>query len=342
VSEHCSAASRAAHEPLAGTAPIALGWLLLEQPGSWGRDALTGSGLDPAVGAGLAAATNDLPVRVQTIRRPTLVPAAPPVRRTVVLAHTGPSPWAESLTVASADEVLDLDPAVCTASEPPGLGTPVAAPLLLVCTHGKRDRCCATLGRPIAAALGALHHDRVWEVSHVGGHRFAGNLVVLPHGLVYGGLGVSEAVRVTDLLLADRIDAGHLRGRSGLGRPAQAAEVFVRRELGLDHLDAVRVESVASDAGRHRVEVTVLDDLVTSSGGTAPDGGAAPDGDTAGTAAGGWVVEVVREPLGTAFTTSCDAEEPEDPHAFRLAALSRRSSAAGDQRGAGELGHERG
>lgn len=316
MTEHCSTASRAAEEPLAGTAPVAVGWLLVEQPGPWGRDALTDSGLDPAVGAGLAVASADLPVRVQTIRRPTLMPTPPVTERTVVLAHVGPSPWAESLSIGSADELLDLDPEVCTAGEPPGLGTPVTDPLLLVCTHGKRDRCCATLGRPIAAALGALYHDQVWEVSHVGGHRFAGNLVVLPHGLVFGGLGVPTAVRAADLLLAGRVDAEHLRGRSGLGRPAQAAEVFVRRELGLDHLDALRVNAVASDGDRHHVEVTVLDDPGPMTG-PGPDGGGRPPA----RATGRWLVEVVREPLGAAFATSCDADAPEDPHAFRLAVL---------------------
>jgi hypothetical protein len=319
VTDHCSAASRAAHEPLAGTAPVALGWLLVEAPGPWGRDALTGSSLDPAVGAGLAAAAADLPVRVQTIRRPTLVPGTTPERRTVVLAHAGPTPWAESLTVGSADELLDLDPDLCTTTGPPGLGTPVTESLLLVCTHGKRDRCCATLGRPIAATLAALHRDQVWEVSHVGGHRFAGNLVVLPHGLVFGGLGVPDAVRVTDLLLAGRLDPEQLRGRSGLPRPAQAAEVFVRREFDRHHLDDVRVEAVASDGDRHRVEVTVLDDLAR------PATGGEPGHAGAGrrSVAGSWVVEVAREPLGTAFATSCDADEPEEPHTFRLVSLTR-------------------
>ncbi len=46
-------------------------------------------------------------------------------------------------------------------------------PLALVCTNGKRDRCCALLGRPLAAELASSGVEGVWEVTHLGGHRFS-------------------------------------------------------------------------------------------------------------------------------------------------------------------------
>jgi hypothetical protein len=46
--------------------------------------------------------------------------------------------------------------------------------------------CCARLGVPLAQALAARHPGPVWETTPVGGHRFAANLVLLPHGLYYG------------------------------------------------------------------------------------------------------------------------------------------------------------
>ncbi len=63
---------------------------------------------------------------------------------------------------------------------------PLADPILLVCTNGKRDACCALRGRALMTALAADHAERTWECTHLGGHRFAGNLVCLPHGIVYG------------------------------------------------------------------------------------------------------------------------------------------------------------
>jgi hypothetical protein len=299
VSDTCAASSRASHEPLAGTAAVATGWLLVEQPGPWGRDALTGSGLDPAVGAALTAAVVDLPVRVQTIRAPRGpdADAAAAASRRVLLAHTGPTPWIESLDVAAEADLARLDPAVCARAEPPGLGTPRHEPLYLVCTHGKRDRCCASLGRPIADTLAALHPGQVWEVSHVGGHRFAGNLVVLPDGLVYGGLDVADAVGAANLHRTGRLDLAHLRGRSALTRPAQAAEVLLRRELGIDRLDAVTVERIDDAPG----DLAVVE-LATQDHGR-------------------WRVRVVKQPLGASYLTSCDATEPEDPGGYRLVDL---------------------
>ena len=62
----------------------------------------------------------------------------------------------------------------------------VEGPLYGVCTHGRHDACCAERGRPVCAALSELRPEQTWEVSHIGGDRFAANLVVLPEGLYYG------------------------------------------------------------------------------------------------------------------------------------------------------------
>jgi hypothetical protein len=298
-SSTCVLLARAHGAQIAGSAPVATGWVLLEQPGPWGRKALTESGLDTAVGAALDAASGD-DVRVQLVRRSGPRGAATPDaarRRTVVLAHTGSTPWAEQLEVADDTELARLDPQVTTSSTPPGLGMPVTGPLWLVCTHGKRDRCCATYGRPIVDALAALHGDAVWEVSHVGGHRFAGNLVTLPDGAVYGALQVAQALRVLDLHAAGRYDLAHLRGRSGLPRAAQAAEILVRTRLEVDRRDAVEVLAVdpPDDDGAVTVSLRV-----------------------AGVA---YRARVRHELTGTAYAQSCDSDEVEDPGRWRLLEL---------------------
>ena len=51
----CSVGARLRGDPMAGTAAPAAGFLLLEQPGGWGRQALTSSRLDPAVGRAVSA-----------------------------------------------------------------------------------------------------------------------------------------------------------------------------------------------------------------------------------------------------------------------------------------------
>jgi hypothetical protein len=105
-------------------------------------------------------------------------------------------------------------------------------PLYLVCTHGRHDRCCALRGRPVAQALGRVEPERTWECTHIGGDRFAANLVVLPDGLYLGRVEVAEVVDVVRGLQDGRLPAGRVRGRSSLSLPAQAAQQFAREDTG--------------------------------------------------------------------------------------------------------------
>jgi hypothetical protein len=298
VTDPCAQASRARTEPLAGTAPVAVGWVLVEQPGPWGPTALRESGLDPALGGHLAEAVADLDVRVQLVRRPGGRWSSPG-RRTVVLAHTGRTPWTEVLEIDDDAQLTSLDPTLAAAPSPPGVGTAREAPLLLVCTHGRRDRCCATFGRPIADTLAALYPEETWEVSHVGGHRFAGNLVALPQGTVYGGLEIAEAVRIAGLHADGRVDRGALRGRSAHRPPAQAAELAVLDARDDDRLDDVWVAEVRAGAdGSHHCVVLAEGEV--------------------------YDVEVVTEPTGEAVLLSCDADDRQDPGRRRVRSISRR------------------
>ena len=102
------------------------------------------------------------------------------------------------------------------AGRSPGL-TPYDDPLIAVCTHGRHDACCAERGRPVALALAASRHaDAVWECSHIGGDRFAGNLLVLPRGLYYGRVDPDSALELADAAVDGRVALDHLRGRSDL------------------------------------------------------------------------------------------------------------------------------
>src|SRR5262249_30443840 len=115
-------------------------------------------------------------------------------------------------------------------------------PLLLVCTHGKHDRCCARYGRPLHAALReGLDDDWVWQVSHIGGDRFAGNLVCLPEGLYFGRVGPDDAWPLLEDYLRRRVRLENFRGRSCYPFAVQAAEHRLREEFGLLEIDALRL-----------------------------------------------------------------------------------------------------
>jgi hypothetical protein len=137
--------------------------------------------------------------------------------------------------VAEQDELCTLS--LGDASDP--AWTPVRDPLYLVCTHGKHDTCCAVRGRPVVAAFAkALPPGRVWECSHVGGDRFAGNLVALPSGLYLGRVDPAEAAEIIERVDSGRIPLRNLRGRSSLSTAVQAAQHFARAE-GYESLDGI-------------------------------------------------------------------------------------------------------
>jgi hypothetical protein len=105
-------------------------------------------------------------------------------------------------------------------------------PVVLVCTHGKKDPCCAVRGRPVATALAARWPEQTWECSHTGGDRFAANVLLLPDGAAYGGLDVGTALDAVEAHGRGEPVTAHLRGAAGLSRPVQAAVVAVHDQLG--------------------------------------------------------------------------------------------------------------
>ncbi|MET8178791.1 sucrase ferredoxin [Streptomyces sp. NPDC005336] len=268
----CATASRDLSEPLAGTAATAPTWLLLEQPGPWGTQALTASHLDAAVGRALERAAKDTGVRVALIRRPGRhADLHTGARHRVFVAHTRPGrTWIRTTALDDPGRLLALDFAAlgtgdpgCLALEPHDAPAPweeyTGDPLVLVCTNGKRDRCCALLGRPLAADLTASGVHGTWEVTHIGGHRFSPTLVVLPHGYAYGRATAQGVKDVLEALRDGRIVTDGCRGRSAWERPGQAAELAVRELTGEDGADALTVVRTEGAAPAWSVTVTHTD-----------------------------------------------------------------------------------
>jgi hypothetical protein len=263
----CTSASRRLDEPLAGTAATARTWLLLEQPGPWGAKALTSSHLDPVLGRTLEAAAEDTGVRVALIRRPGRHADCREVHeRQVYVAHTVPgNAWLHSATTTDPEQLLNLDLTALGRGDHRTFGAVLRGrphtgdPLALVCTNGKRDRCCALLGRPLAAELAASGVEGTWEVTHLGGHRFSPTLLVLPFGYVYGR---AEAHHVKDVLQGvreGRVVADGCRGNSAWERPGQAAELAVRTVTGEEAADALTVLGTTGAAPRWEVTVAHVD-----------------------------------------------------------------------------------
>lgn len=243
----CSSASRAREEPLEGTASRVRSFLLVESPGPWGVDAMKDSSLDGEVRRRLGAAEAAHGIRPLLIRRRTHG-----LRRGVrVFAAQvqADRPRLETALLADARELLDLDLSPLAGGRSLGLASH-DEPVFLVCTHGRHDTCCAQRGRPLYAAMATSAPGHAWEVSHIGGDRFAPNVLVLPHGLYYGRLSLDQVPSFVEAQLSGRLDIEHLRGRSAYPFAVQAAEIYLRRHLGAVLVDALRLEAHS----RHGVE----------------------------------------------------------------------------------------
>lgn len=242
----CAAASLLRDDALAGTASTVRAFLLVENTGPWGVEALRDARLPDGLGHALGRAASAAGVRPLLVRRPDRQPHQDGIR--VFAAHAHPSrPWLESTVLADPHTLLDLDLAALGAGRSPGL-TPYDGSLFCVCTHGRHDACCAERGRPVVSALSLAHPEETWEVSHIGGDRFAGNLLVLPHGLYYGRLDPVSALTAAGAHAGGGLDLEHLRGRSGHPMPVQLAEIALRRELGETRDDALRLVGRTVDA----------------------------------------------------------------------------------------------
>ena len=225
-----------------GTASPVPRWLLVEQPGGWGPEALLDSPLDRAVGAELIRRwEHGAGIRVLLIRRPGRRTAAARKAWAVVDSRAGRERvgWGSWTDPA---ELLDL-PVGAEAGE-------LGGPLYLVCAHGRHDPCCAIRGRPVAEALAAARPGAVWECSHVGGDRFAANLVALPHGLFSAHVTTATAADVAAAYERGQVRPDLLRGRSAFAPPAQAAQHYARLELAETGVDALRPLGMARLAER--------------------------------------------------------------------------------------------
>ncbi|HEU5038750.1 MAG TPA: sucrase ferredoxin [Nocardioides sp.] len=241
----CAAESVLRDEPVAGTATHVRTWLLLEHVGPWGADALLDARLPDGLGPALKQRARTLRAKILLIRRFSSKPDGEGVR--VFAAYADPvRPRLETGVLGDEREVLDLDLAALRDGGTTGL-TPYDGSLLCVCTNGRHDACCAERGRPVAKALDAAHPEETWEISHVGGDRFAANMVVLPHGLYYSRLDPTSSIAVAGAHLAGELDLDHLRGRSSYPMPVQAAEIGLRRELGATREGDVRLLAQSRD-----------------------------------------------------------------------------------------------
>jgi hypothetical protein len=225
----CADVSLAVGEQLFATATRADVWIALEYNQPWAADALAGSDLPDAVKEHLQAATRQIPQsRLQLIRTDE---AHAGLMLYIGVVSAGQSAL-YAYTLQRYEDVLDLDLAqIAAGAQPTHRQT---TPIVLICTNGKRDICCAKHGLVAFKAMQATALAQglplsVWQSNHIGGHRFAGTAVALPSGTCYGRMTTpASAEQVFADLVSGRIPLAYWRGQCGYDEPVQAAEYFLR------------------------------------------------------------------------------------------------------------------
>lgn len=251
---YCSELSRDAGERAFGTASVGEVWLLVEYTEPWGVKALKDSSLSTEV-------KNYLNQLIRRIPRSRLLFIKQERRRAslfnlFIVRSRERNPFIVKFELDDYEALRGIyaEVAACAAGEQMSGGTIVESPLYLVCTHGKRDKCCAKFGFPIYKSLRAERDSHVWQSSHVGGDRFAANLVCFPHGLFYAHMTEERAHEVVSRYEQNQIVLEKFRGRACFSYPVQAAEFFIRKETGITGINELRgLSSARLDDNRWRV-----------------------------------------------------------------------------------------
>lgn len=226
--------SQLTDETLPGTAKPGKIILALEYVSNWGHDILDGTALGEELTKKIESFLDENGAQLQFIRRPGREGqqrAANPTRQLYISWAEGygddPTPILESLQVSGPEDLLNLDLSAPGAAG----GQRIDGPLLLVCTHGKRDKCCAVFGRPVADELTARYGQLVWESSHTKGHRFAPSMILLPYNYSYGQLGTAGASSMLERTKQGELWLEGCRGRGIWDPVGQAAELAVAEKL---------------------------------------------------------------------------------------------------------------
>jgi len=236
-------------EPVYGTSAPARFWVAVEQNGPWGRTPATQSYFPSDLGAVLLQGFSAGGGRLALIRRPGSHADPRVGPRRCYVAWSGPGAFLLTGRLDEPGDLLDLDLTALGAGDRAGTTSSLpwlapSDPILLVCTNGRHDVCCAVRGRPVALAGQDVHPGRVWECSHTGGHRFSPTGVLLPWG--------RALARMSEITVADVVEASddgalplgllgprHDRGHSALPTRLQVGESSVRASIEETDLEAL-------------------------------------------------------------------------------------------------------
>lgn len=219
----CADYSAAVNEPLIGTAPHVGLWIFLETRDRWMAKPVENNTYPEPLNAWVAkimakGTEEGLKPRIQFIRH----------RRKDSDPITVASCLNGVLRMGEIDNYDELEQIESVTDD-----LPISNEIIyLVCTHGSRDICCSREGLPTWQRLDQLSNGRAWQTTHLGGHRFAPNVLVLPSERSYGRVYKDEADTFFDEIENNKVPFKYLRGNASLPKEAQACEQVILEKAG--------------------------------------------------------------------------------------------------------------
>src|SRR5579859_6765790 len=159
-----------AGEQLFATATRVDVWLLLEYNGAWQGEAFEESNVPQSVKQHLASQMAVLPKpRLQLIKKGRTA-GSPETLAFVVAISRDVGPTLYRFDLNDYEDLLKLDLPAIVAGEPVYQKYVSDERVFLVCTNGRRDKCCAKFGPPIYAQVARAAGESAWQTTHIGGH----------------------------------------------------------------------------------------------------------------------------------------------------------------------------
>lgn len=242
----CSVLSRELDEPMFGTAVHNEVWFLLEYDAPWGEKATTQNELPPDVQAWLDEQVAAMMGRgrVQFIKQERERPNDGLIFYIIHAREMAPRMFRFELQ--NYRDLFEIDVPAVLADDGAYDEHLQVAPLYLVCSNGRRDRCCALFGLELYYNLQTIAGDMVWQTTHVGGHRFAANVLTFPDGTYHGRVHTGDVDTFYATRERGEVGLAFLRGRSCYEKVVQAADYYLRRETGERDLQAFRFDGLWS------------------------------------------------------------------------------------------------
>lgn len=218
-------------------------WFLLEYTEPWTAKAVTDNNLPPHVQRWFDGYLEEVPQsRLLFIKQDTKQ-VARPTRRFYLAITRENDQRLYSFSIKAYEELLWIDLEGILAGDEGYDQYLTDQQLYLVCTNGKRDRCCAKFGLELYQAMRAENDILVWQVTHIGGHRYAPTFAVFPQGIYYGLVQPADAAETMQTIAQNQIVLDYYRGRTCYPEVAQAADYYLRRQTGLLALNAFTLET---------------------------------------------------------------------------------------------------